>query len=57
MKRLASALVAALVLLPGLALADVVDLPRLDFPDTVAGPATQGCIQPATLSGGCAQGE
>lgn len=56
MNRLhAAALAVALVLLPGLALADMVNLPRLDFPADETGTVSQGCIQPGTLATPCQQ--
>lgn len=50
-----TALAVVLTLLPGLALADMVNLPRLDFPADTAGTVSQGCIQPGTLATPCQQ--
>jgi len=57
MKRLSAITLAiGLSLLPGLALADIVGFPALSFPDANPAPATQGCIQPATLTTACQPG-
>lgn len=57
MNRLhAAALAATLALLPTLALADVVDLPRLTFHDATTTPATQSCIQPGAATARCQTG-
>jgi hypothetical protein len=57
MNRLhAAALAATLALLPTLALADMVDLPRLTFADATTAPATQSCIQPGALTASCRTG-
>ena len=58
MKRFSAALLAAAVALsPALAFADVVGFPSLTFPQDGAGPATQGCIAPATLAAPACTGE
>ena len=58
MKHLSAiTLTLGLALLPGLALADIVGFPALTFPDANPAPATQGCIQLATLTAPCQPGQ
>lgn len=54
MNRLQTTVLAAvLALLPGLALAEMIDLPNLTFPEGPSAPVSQGCAQPVTLDPSC----
>lgn len=44
---------AILALVPGLAMAQMINLPSLTFPEDPATPVTQGCSQPASLDAPC----